>query len=127
MSAARTRTDQIGGTTNFADLGEFPGDERQSESGRFGPAWCSTAAEALPFDPQIEEHVRHSWYAGDAVHIALAGVTVSKFTFMGGGSLFVFRLRLRRERRNWNAQVRWPILSNAGSSWWSTARCRPSA
>ena len=76
---------KIGGTTNFMTFGEFPGDERNLESRWFKPGVVfDRKLEALPFDPsKIEEHVRHSWYAGDAVHKPFQGVTEPKFTFMG--------------------------------------------
>ena len=76
---------KIGGTTNFMTLVEFPGDERNLESRWFKPGVVfDRKLEALPFDPsKIEEHVRHSWYAGDAVHKPFQGVTEPKFTFMG--------------------------------------------
>ena len=76
---------KIGGTTNFMTFGEFPGDERNLESRWFKPGVVfDRKLEALPFEPsKIEEHVRHSWYAGDAVHKPFQGVTEPKFTFMG--------------------------------------------
>lgn len=76
---------KIGGTANFMTFGEFPGDERNLESRWFKPGVVfDRKLEALPFDPsKIEEHVRHSWYAGDAVHKPFQGVTEPKFTFMG--------------------------------------------
>ena len=76
---------KIGGTPNFMTFGEFPGDERNLESRWFKPGVVfDRKLEALPFDPsKIEEHVRHSWYAGDAVHKPFQGVTEPKFTFMG--------------------------------------------
>ena len=76
---------KIGGTTNFMTFGEFPGDERNLESRWFKPGVVfDRKLEVLPFDPsKIEEHVRHSWYAGDAVHKPFQGVTEPKFTFMG--------------------------------------------
>ena len=76
---------KIGGTANFMTFGEFPCDERNLESRWFKPGVVfDRKLEALPFDPsKIEEHVRHSWYAGDAVHKPFQGVTEPKFTFMG--------------------------------------------
>ena len=66
---------KIGGTANFMTFGEFPGDERNLESRWFKPGVVfDRKLEALPFDPsKIEEHVRHSWYAGDAVHKPFQG------------------------------------------------------
>lgn len=76
---------KTGGTANFATFGEFPGDERNLESRWFKPGMVfDRKLEALPFDPsKIEEHVRHSWYAGDAVHKPFQEVTEPKFTPMG--------------------------------------------
>ncbi len=76
---------KIGGTTNFMTFGEFPGDERKLETRWLKPGVLfDRKLEVLPFDPsKIEEHVRHSWYAGDKAHKPFQGVTEPKFTFMG--------------------------------------------
>ena len=76
---------KIGGTTNFMTFGEFPGDERKLETRWLKPGVLfDRKLEVLPFDPsKIEEHVRHSWYAGDKAHKPFQGVTEPRFTFMG--------------------------------------------
>ena len=76
---------KIGGTTNFMTFGEFPGDECKLETRWLKPGVLfDRKLEVLPFDPsKIEEHVRHSWYAGDKAHKPFQGVTEPRFTFMG--------------------------------------------
>lgn len=111
---------KIGGTTNFMTFGEFPGDERNLESRWFKPGVVfDRKLEVLPFDPsKIEEHVRHSWYAGDAVHKPFQGVTEPKFTFMGD-----------KDRYSWMKAPRYDgrAMEPARSRrfWWPISRAMP--
>ena len=76
----------IGGTRNFMAFGEFPGDERNLESRELKPGLIlkRDIAHILPFEPsKIAEHVRHSWYTGDAARTPYKGETEPRFTAIG--------------------------------------------
>ncbi|NCC25499.1 MAG: nickel-dependent hydrogenase large subunit [Deltaproteobacteria bacterium] len=73
----------IGGTTNFLTFGEFPTVENDLNS-RWLPAgviWNRNLAQVDPFHPDyVLEHVRHSWYKGDAALHPYKGVTDPQYT-----------------------------------------------
>ena len=76
----------LGGNDNFLTFGEFPTDERNLESRWLKPGvfYKRDLAKLEKFDPKkIAEHVRHSWYAGEAALPPFQGVTEPKFTKMG--------------------------------------------
>ena len=79
---------KLGGTRNFMTFGEFPatGGERDLSSRWFKPGviFDRNLSDVKPFEPsKIEEHVRHSWYRGDAARQPFEGETNPSFTFMG--------------------------------------------
>jgi [NiFe] hydrogenase large subunit len=74
---------KIGGTSNFITFGEFPTDEYDLESRFFKPGVIikRDLAKWQKFDPNnIKEHVKHSWYKGDAALHPYQGVTEPKYT-----------------------------------------------
>lgn len=74
---------KIGGTTNFISFGEFPTDEYDLNSRFFGPGviFGRDLKKIGTVDPsKIEEHVKHSWYAGEEAHHPYQGVTEPKYT-----------------------------------------------
>ncbi|MBF0482615.1 MAG: nickel-dependent hydrogenase large subunit [Desulfovibrionaceae bacterium] len=73
----------IGGTTNFIGFGEFPEKENDLESRFFQPGVIMKRdlAAVAKMDPdKIAEHVRHSWYKGDAALHPYKGVTDPEYT-----------------------------------------------
>jgi len=73
----------IGGTTNFIGFGEFPEKENDLESRFFQPGVIMKRdlAAVAKMDPnKIAEHVRHSWYKGDAALHPYNGVTDPEYT-----------------------------------------------
>ncbi|MBQ3058890.1 MAG: nickel-dependent hydrogenase large subunit [Desulfovibrio sp.] len=77
-----------GGTRNFMTCGEFPeaGGERDLQKRWFKPGIIMDRelGTVLPFDQsKIAEHVRHSWYEGDAARAPYQGETKPAFTKMG--------------------------------------------
>lgn len=109
---------------NFMTFGEFPGDERNLESRWFKPGVVfDRKLEALPFDPsKIEEHVRHSWYAGDAVHKPFQGVTEPKFTFMGDKDRYSW---MKAPRYDGRAVETGPLAPGSGGLSQGQRRGRP--
>ncbi|MDR3640588.1 MAG: nickel-dependent hydrogenase large subunit [Humidesulfovibrio sp.] len=74
---------KIGGTTNFITFGEFPTDEYDLESRFFQPGVIlkRDLAKCQKFNPaNIKEHVKHSWYKGDAALHPSQGVTEPQYT-----------------------------------------------
>ena len=77
-----------GGASNYMSFGEFPapGGERDLDSRWIKPGIIMNRdlGKVEKFDPaKIEEHVRHSWYAGAEAKHPYEGVTAPKFTKIG--------------------------------------------
>ena len=77
----------VGHTTNFMSFGEFPTDEFDINS-RWIPQGVirnNDIGKVEDFDQaKIDEHVKYSWYKGDAAHHPFQGVTEPKYTDMHG-------------------------------------------
>lgn len=76
----------LGGTKNFLAFGDFPTKEKDMSSRFFKPGLIMNRdlSTIAPFDPaKIAEHVRHSWYEGNAAKHPYEGETTPHFTSMG--------------------------------------------
>jgi [NiFe] hydrogenase large subunit len=71
----------LGESTNFLVYGDFPQSAQESESLFFPQGVIFGQGSVQPMDsPEILEHVRHSWYAGDKALHPSVGETVPNYT-----------------------------------------------
>ena len=106
----------IGGSDRFLAYGDFPQNENEPAS-LFFPQGAITDNGLEPVDlTQITEHVKHSWYAGDAARHPAVGETVANYTTSGDRYSWLKAPRYRGESMEVGPLARMLVAYKSGQT-----------